>query len=161
MTFKRWNRNPFQMWMLLAMIQVSLNQIIYAPETGTISELARQSQLWLAFCNLFGGVVVMSGLHMREKVLGLWIEMCGYIALVGSMGLYTYLVLSVSLPPNTSFGLGLSEAFVTASVHRFVLIAIDKFKAEWRYRKREQLHRQRLARAMEAAGLTEGDLQNP
>lgn len=159
-TVRRWNRNPYQLWMVLIMMWVSLNQINYfVPVTGAVADLARESQLWLACCNLFGGVIVMAGLHMRDRTLGTWIELSGSVALVGSMGLYVWLVMSVSEGPTTSFGLGLSQAFVLASLHRGTLIAIEKVKVEVRYRRREELHRARLKRALANAGLTEEELE--
>lgn len=129
-TLRRWNRNPFQLWMLFLLNQVSFNQIFFADVSGAVSDLDRRAQLLLSICNLVGGSFVMIGLNLREKTMAQWIELCGYIALTGSMGMYVWLVLKLSTPPNTSFGLGLSEAFVLASLHRAYLIAIRKFKAE-------------------------------
>lgn len=153
-TFCRWNRNPFQMWMLVFLMQVSTNQILVASSaTGAIADQAREAQLSLSICNLLGGIIVFAGLHVREKGLGRWVELSGYIALTGSMGIYVWLVWKISPLPNTSFGLGLSEAFVVASLHRWVLIMIEKARTEYRYRNRERLYRQRLRLALEKAGL--------
>lgn len=129
-TMRRWNRNPFQMWMLVLLNYVSFNQIFFTNITGAVSDLERRAQLLLAICNLTGGLFVLLGLHLREKAMAQWVELCGYIALVGSMGMYVWLVVRVSTPPNTSFGLGLSEAFVLASLHRAFLIARRRIKVE-------------------------------
>lgn len=151
-TLCRWNRNPFQMWMLVFLMQISTNQILVANSAmGAIAEQPRQAQVMLSICNLVGGVIVFVGLHLRERVLGKWVELSGYLALTGSMGIYVWLVLAVSPLPNTSFGLGLSEAFVVASLHRWVLIVAEKVRAEYRYRNREQLYRRRLRQALERA----------
>lgn len=159
LTPRRWNRNPYQMWMITAMMWVSINQINFLPVTGAVADLARQSQLWLACCNLLGGVITMAGLHLRDRDLGHWIELCGSFALVGSMGLYVWLVMTVDdFSPAVSFGLGLGQAFVLASVHRGVLIVVEKVRIEIRYRRREELHRIRLKRSLEAIGITEEDL---
>ncbi len=136
-TFQRWNRNPFQMWMLLLLIYISSNQVFLAKVGGAVADLARQAQLNLAICNLTGGFIVFCGLHVRERNLAKWIELCGYIALIGSMGIYVWIVLRVSDAPSTSFGVGLSEAFVLASFHRSLIVAWDKIKLAL------QLHRRR------------------
>jgi hypothetical protein len=136
-TLRRWNRNPFQMWMLVFLMSVSTNQIFYSDHGGAVSDLARQAQVMLAACNLVGGLIVFVGMHLREKAMAHWVELCGYIALTGSMGIYVWLVLAVSTPPTTSFGLGLSEAFVIASLHRATLIARRKAKVERRRPRRE------------------------
>lgn len=153
-TLERWNKNPFQMWMLVFLMQVSANQLLIATSTmGALAEQPRDAQVSLAACNLLGGIIVFVALHLREKVLGKWVELCGYIALTGSMGIYTWLVLRVSMPPNTSFGLGLSEAFVVASMHRWILLVAEKVRAEIRYRNREKVYRTRLRKALDEAGI--------
>lgn len=153
LTLRRWNRNPFQLWMLLAMSQVSANQLLFAPDTGVISEESRQAQISLATCNLVGGLICLMALHLRDKRTALLIEMCSYVALIGSMGIYVALVWSVTLPPNTSFGLGLSQAFVLASAHRSILIALGEVRQRLGRRHRRRIRERRLRSALRAAGI--------
>lgn len=119
----RWATNPFQLYSLFLLMQVSANQIVIGvPFGGPQEALDRQAQIALAAVNLFGAVVSAYGLHLRNLERALWVELCGYVSLVGSLGMFVYLVFVMQPLPNTSFGLALSEAFVLASLHRSIQI---------------------------------------
>lgn len=122
-TMHRWATNPFQLYNLLLLLQVSVNQIaIGVPENSAQAGLDTQAQVSLAVCNMVGAAICTYGLHQRDVEFGLWIELSGYAALIGSLGMYITLVFLLFPMPNTSFGLALTEAFVLASIHRAVQI---------------------------------------
>jgi hypothetical protein len=150
LTLRRWNRNPFQMWLLLFAVQVSLNQILFLDRSGLDDPSAKQAILSLAVCNLTGGAICMAGLHLRDKAMSRWVEMCGYIALIGSLGIYVYLVWSLSPGPITSYGLGLSEAFVIASCHRVAQMAREQWKIRRRRKELAKIQQARLQNALSA-----------
>lgn len=137
-TMHRWNANPFQMYMTFLLLQVSINQIVIGvPENSANAALDHEAQIALAACNLIGATISALALHMRDVQFALWLELAGYAALAGSLGIYVYLVFAMFPLPNTSFGLALTEAFVFASLHRSIWIC-------WYKRAR---HRGRLAEA--------------
>lgn len=122
-TMHRWNANPFQMYNLFLLLQVSINQVVIGvPDNSAQAFLSREAQIALAVCNLIGAAIAAYALHLRDKETALWIELSAYAALAGSLGIYVVLVLVLFPMPNTSFGLALSEAFVLASLHRAVWI---------------------------------------
>lgn len=122
-TMHRWATNPFQLYSLFLLMQVSANQIVIGvPFNGPQEALDRQAQIALAACNLLGSLICVYGLHLRNLDRALWVELCGYVALVGSLGIFVTLVFLMQPLPNTSFGLALSEAFVLASLHRSIQI---------------------------------------
>lgn len=126
-TMHRWRTNPFQLYSLFLLLQVSLNQIVIGvPFGGPQEALDRDAQIVLAACNFIGALICAVGLHMRDVKLGQLIELFGYVSLAGSLGIYVYLVFVIQPLPNTSFGLALSEAFVLASFHRAIVIACDR-----------------------------------
>jgi hypothetical protein len=122
-TMHRWATNPFQLYSLLLLLQVSVNQIVIGvPFNGPQEALDRTAQIALAGCNLLGALISAYGLHLRNIERALWVELFGYVALAGSLGIYVGLVFLMQPLPNTSFGLALSEAFVFASLHRSIQI---------------------------------------
>jgi len=122
-TMHRWATNPFQLYSLFLLMQVSLNQLVIGvPETSAQSVLDVEAQTTLAACNFLGSVICAYGVHLRDTETGLWIELSGYVSLVGSLGIYVYLVFVLFPLPNTSFGLALTEAFLLAALHRSVQI---------------------------------------
>lgn len=126
-TMHRWRTDPFQLYSLFLLLQVSANQIVIGvPENGPQALLERDAQIALAVCNLVGALICAVGLHLRDVKLGQLIELFGYVSLVGSLGIYVYLVFVIQPLPNTSFGLALSEAFVLASFHRSIVIACER-----------------------------------
>jgi hypothetical protein len=133
-TMQRWGTNPFQLYNLLLLLQVSANQIIIGgvAENTAQGALDHQAQLALSVCNLVGTAICAFGLHLRDLEFGLWVELSGYVALIGSLGIYIGLVFALFPLPNTSFGLAACEAFVLASIHR----AIQIIQYKWlRYRR--------------------------
>jgi hypothetical protein len=140
-TMRRWGNNPFQLYNLMLLLQVSVNQIVIGvPETSAQAALDHQAQVALAGCNLVGAAISAYGLHLRDFEFGLWVELSGYAALAGSLGIYITLVFLLFPMPNTSFGLALTEAFVLASIHRAVQIVRYKVARH----RRTQIAAQRL-----------------
>src|SRR6185436_13003211 len=86
-TMHRWATNPFQMFSLFLLLQVSANQIVIGvPETSAQSSLSREAQIAVAACNLIGAIAAATGLHLRHFETALRIELAGYLSLVGSLG---------------------------------------------------------------------------
>lgn len=140
-TMHRWSTNPFQMYSLFLLMQVSLNQILIGvPFNGPQEALDRDAQIALAACNLLGSLISAYGLHLRNLERAMWVELCGYISLAGSLAIYVYLVFIMQPLPNTSFGLALTEAFTFASIHRSIQIIRHK-----RARRRDRLVTDRAA----------------
>jgi hypothetical protein len=126
-TMHRWGVNPFQMYALFFLLQVSLNQLVIGvPETSAQSALNTEAQIALATCTLIGCLVSAYGLHLRDVETALWIELSGYVSLAGSLGIWVYLVFVLFPLPNTSYGLAFAEAFVLFSIHRAVQIVAYK-----------------------------------
>lgn len=127
-TMHRWAVNPWQLYTLFMLMQVSLNQIVIGvPYNGPQESLDRTAQIALAACNFLGSVICAYGVHLRDAEDGQLFELSGYLSLCGSLGIYVYLVFTMQPLPNTSFGLALSEAFLFASVHRSVQIAFARW----------------------------------
>jgi hypothetical protein len=125
-TMRRWCTNPFQLWNVTLLLQVSLHLVVFgeAPTQNATAQgvLDSHAQFALAACNLFGTSICLFGLHLRDISTALWIELSGYISLIGSVGIYLVLAYVVFGWPTTSFGLALTQAFVLASIHRIVQI---------------------------------------
>lgn len=120
-TATRWQSNPFQMIATLILGIWAVLQIARGMTADTVleTELDRHAQLMLSSTNLFGALICLTGLHMRDWESALWVEVIGYVSLVGSLGIYLYLVAEKTGEVfNTSPGVGLSWAFVLASVVR-------------------------------------------
>jgi len=144
-TMRRWGTNPFQLYNLFLLLQVSINQIIIGvPETSAQAALSHDAQVALAICNCTGAAISAYGLHLRDFETGLWIELSGYASLAGSLGLYIVMVFLLFPLPNTSFGLALIEAFVLASIHRSIQIVRYKRARRRGVRLEIELLRRRL-----------------
>lgn len=127
-TGRRWNLNPFQMYGVILLISVSITQCVIGTSPASVSSsFERPTQLSLAGANLVGAVVAAIGLHLRNVDAGLWLELWGYVALVGTLGFYCYTVFKTQELPTTTLGFTLGEAFVLASFHRALQIAILKW----------------------------------
>lgn len=132
-TMHRWAVNPWQLYTLFMLMQVSLNQIVIGvPPNGPQEFLARSAQIALAACNFLGSVICAYGVHLRDTNDGQLFELAGYLSLCGSLGIYVYLVFTVQPLPNTSYGLALSEAFLFASLHRAIQIGFARWS--WPHR---------------------------
>lgn len=119
----RWNTNPFQMWGTTFLMLASLSQVIIgiAP-VSVLSEIERPAALTVGGANLFGAVVVMVGLHLRDKESGLLYELAGSVSLVLTLGWYCANVLHHQPLSGTTLGFSMPEAFVFASLHRGIQI---------------------------------------
>jgi hypothetical protein len=144
-TSDRWKTNPYQLWDTMFLMTVSLSQVIIGVAPGSIfTELERPVQLILALSNLIGATVVIVGLHLRNKDLGLNLEVAGAISLFATLAVYCVSVLREQTLASTTLGFGLAEAFVFATLHRSFQILTLKWA---RYTDRPQLE-QKLAEAL-------------
>ena len=147
-TVRRWGTNPFQLYNLLLLLQVSLWQLLIGvpPEEYPTAQgsLDHRAQIALVSCNLVGTVICAYGLHLRDAETGLWIECSGYIALIGSLGIYLAVAFALFPWPTASFGLALAQAFVLASIHRAVQIIQYKHARRRRTALEAELLRRRL-----------------
>lgn len=130
-TGDRWNTNPFQTWGTTFLMLASLSQVVIgiAP-VSVLSEIERPAALTVGGANLFGAVVVLFGLHLRDKENGLNYELAGSITLVLTLGWYCGNVLHRQPLAGTTLGFSMPEAFVFATLHRGVQVMSLKW-ARW------------------------------
>lgn len=122
-TVRRWVENPFQMWSIAMLTQLSIVQLLVGiTGPNPIASMDAGAQSALSLCNLVGSTVCTYGLYLRDEELAEPIELSGYLSLAGSVSVYIWLVYWTQPLPNSSFGLNLAEAFVFASVQRAVQI---------------------------------------
>lgn len=131
-TMHRWSSNPFQMYSLLMLWQLSIAQLVFGNIAFTepqvvAGELDFRNQTVLTVALLIGSTIAAYGLHLREIELSWSIELWGYLALAGQLLVWVALVYFTVPLPNTSFGLNLVEAFVLASIHRSRQILVYKW----------------------------------
>jgi hypothetical protein len=138
-TGDRWRTNPYQLWDTLMLITVSLSQVIIGAAPGSIfTEVEKPVMFQLALVNLMGASIVMFGLHMRNKDLGLNLELAGAMSLVATLAWYCASVTSKQTLAGTTLGFGLAEAFVFATLHRSIQIITLKWAR--RYDKDDLAH---------------------
>jgi hypothetical protein len=145
----RWNTHPYQLWSVTFLMLASLSQVIIgiAP-VSVLSEIERPAALTVGVGNLFGAVVVMFGLHLRDKEQGLMYELAGSFSLLATLGWYCASVLSRSPLAGTTLGFAMPEAFVFATLHR----GIQTVTLVWaRYSNRGNLER-RMIHALNPTG---------
>jgi hypothetical protein len=123
-TLQRWLSQSFMMCGVGLMQQASLWQLVLGNTqlVMTNGELHTSSAIYLSVANLVGTSIVFYALHLRDWEQSLWLELCGYAAMLWSLLLWITLVYFVVPLPNTSYGLNLTEGFVIASGIRGVLI---------------------------------------
>ena len=130
-TGDRWNTNPYQLWATTFLMLASLSQVIIgiAP-VSVLSEIERPAALTVGGANLFGALVIMFGLHMRDKEQGLNYELAGSVSMVLTLGWYCANVLHHQPLAGTTLGFSMPEAFVFATLHRGIQILTLKW-ARW------------------------------
>jgi hypothetical protein len=130
-TGDRWNTNPYQTWDTTFLMLASLSQVVIgiAP-VSVLSEIERPAALTVGGANLFGGLVVLFGLHLRDKENGLNYELAGAVSLVLTLGWYCANVLHHQPLSGTTLGFAMPEAFVFATLHRSIQILSLKW-ARW------------------------------
>lgn len=138
-TVHRWLSNPFQLFGTLILGIWSILQITNGPTPDTVfdTQLDPQATLFVSATNLLGSIICLVGLHMRDLASALWVEVIGYVSLIGSLGIYIWLVAQKTDPLNTTYGYGLAIAFAGASLIRALQIFLFK-RAE---RRAEDLRR--------------------
>lgn len=133
---RRWNTNPYQLWGTVALAAISTMQVVIGVAPGTVfTEIERPVQLTVAAANLIGACVVLVGLHLRNKEVGSQLELLGAVTLVATLAWYCLNVLARQPLASTTLGFGLTEAFVLATLHRSVQIALLNW-ARWTDRPR-------------------------
>lgn len=131
-TAARWNTNPYQLWSTLFLMTSSLSQIIIGVAPSSVfTEVERPVAVQLALINFMGGAVVMFGLHLRNKDLGMNLELSGACSLVVTIAWYGAQTIHHSVLAGTTLGFALCEAFLFATFHRAIQIGMLKF-ARWR-----------------------------
>lgn len=126
-TLHRWALNPFQMYDLTFLFAVAIVQVVIGATPASVqSDLDHSTLLALATANIFGCIIALTGLHLRELESALWVEFCGYLALIFVLGTFVFLVATNLANPNASVGFALAEAFVAASIHRSTQILFYK-----------------------------------
>lgn len=135
----RWHTNPFQLLGTLILGIWSFMQITngVTPTTVLDTQVDTTAQLFVSSTNLLGAIISLAGLHMRDLSSALWVEVIGYISLVGSLSIWIWLAAEKTGWLNTSYGYGLAIAFTGASLIRAMQIFLFK-RAE---RRADDLHR--------------------
>lgn len=140
----RWATNPYQLWFTLYVMVASLGAVIIGVAPSSVfTEIERPIALQLALVNFMGASVVMFGLHLKNKEVGLNLELSGAVSLVAPLGWYCATVLQHQLLAGTTLGFAAIEAGTLATLHRCIQILTKKW-AEWR-------GKPRLARRMSQA----------
>lgn len=141
-TGDRWNTNPFQTWGTTFLMMASLSQVIIgvAP-VSILTEIERGAALTLGGANLFGSIIVMFGLHLKDKEQGILYELAGSATLVLTLGFYCGLVLHQAPLAGVTLGFSMPEAFVFATLHR----TIQTLSLQWaRWSGRPHLERRMI-----------------
>lgn len=127
-TLHRWFSNPFQLFGTLILGLWSTMQLVFGVTPNTIldTQVDLQAQVFVSATNLLGSIICLIGLHMRDLASALWVEVIGYISLIGSLGIWIWLTAARTTPFNTSYGYGLAIAFAGASLIRAVQIFMYK-----------------------------------
>lgn len=135
----RWRSNPFQLFETTGLLVWSSLQLArgVTPNTVLDTQIDLQAQQLVSATNLLGAIICLVGLHMRDLSSALWVEVIGYVSLIGSLGIWIWLAAEKTGPLNTSYGYGLAIAFTLASVFRTIQIFLFK-RAE---RRAEELRR--------------------
>lgn len=131
-TGKRWASNPYQLWATTFLMTASIAQIIIGVVPSSVfTEVERPVAVQLALINFMGGAVVMFGLHLRNKDLGMNLELCGACSLTATLAWYGAETIHHSVLAGTTLGFALVEAFLFGTLHRAIQIAILKY-AKWK-----------------------------
>jgi hypothetical protein len=140
-TGDRWNTNPYQTWGATFLMLASLSQVVIgiAP-VSVLSEIERPAALTVGGANLFGAVVVMFGLHVKDRESGLNYELAGAVSLVLTLGWYCGNVLHRQPLAGTTLGFAMPEAFVFATVHRgFQIVSLKWARRSGRNRLEDRM----------------------
>jgi len=125
-TFARWRVNEWQMLACGLIWQATIWQLTLSKADikvlSCLGEVDLKSQIALTCANLVGSSLAFYALHLRDLEVSLWVELCGYMSLVGTLGIWILMVYIREPLPNTGFGLNLTEAFVLASAIRMFKI---------------------------------------
>lgn len=127
-TGDRWNTNPHQCWGTVFLASASLSQVIIgiAP-VSILTEIERPAALMVGSTNLFGALVILFGLHLKDKEAGLMYELAGSVSVALTLGVYCSMVLRQAPLAGVTLGFAMPEAFVFATFHR----AIQVMRLKW------------------------------
>lgn len=92
------------------------------PTTVLDTQVDHTAQNFVSATNLLGAIISLAGLHVRDLSTALWVEVIGYISLIGSLSIWIWLAAQKTGWLNTSYGYGLAIAFTGASFIRAVQI---------------------------------------
>ena len=95
-TLINWRSNPWQMWMLTAIVVWAIAVLSDAGAyLHTIPESAINSPSMLNLAAggmLVGAAISLLGLHMKDREFGVWAEASGYLVIIGAQSIYLALV---------------------------------------------------------------------
>lgn len=160
-TGARWNTNPYQLYGTLFLMIASTAQIIIGVVPSSVfTEVERPVAAQLALINFMGGAVVMFGLHLKNKELGINLEMSGAISLVATIAWYCVEVIHRNTLAGTTLGFALNEAFLFATFHRATQIATMKW-ARWRDKPRLEARMSQAINAERHVVIEPDDIVSP
>lgn len=120
-TFMRWRYDPFQLMATASLGIWSLLQLTVGVTPGGPfdTQIDHHAQVFVSSSNLLGAIICMTGLHMRDLDSALWVEVIGYISLIGTLVLYVQIVESTTSSwYNSGYGYGLTIAFCAGAIVR-------------------------------------------
>jgi len=116
------------MYPITFLMLVSISQVVIGVSPTSVQAQYDQGTVAsVAGANLVGGIVTMTGLHLRRVETGLWLELCGYASLTLTLVVYISTVARTVQVPIATIGYSLSQAFLFACFHRAFQIAIYKY----------------------------------
>jgi hypothetical protein len=129
-TAARWTTNSWYSWAMVMLMLISLGQIIIRnpPVTDVLAVVQRPLTVELAAVNFLGAAVVLFGLGLKDRQLGLTFELTGGISLLITLTWYAIEAIEHAFISKGAWGFGVVAAFVTvAMLHRCIQILL------WRY----------------------------
>jgi hypothetical protein len=119
-TVARWWSNPFQVCATMFLGLWSVLQLTAGVTPGGVfdTQIDLHAQQFVSSTNLLGALVCFTGLHMRDLETALWVEVIGYVSLIGSLCIYIGLVATSTSWYNSGYGYGLAIAFCLGSTIR-------------------------------------------
>lgn len=126
-TWTRWRTDAFQMYFTAFLMLVSTAQLgLGAAPQSSQYHLEDATQNAVAFCCLWGVLIVMLGLHLKDVETGLWIEMSGYLCIFFVLSLSVYLQFTTQTLAFTTHSFAFDQAFVYAALQRSIQVWLYK-----------------------------------
>lgn len=113
------SRHPFEIWVLLALLMVSLSQLCTGPAPQSINTtIAAGTQTLLAAVMFTGSALALAGCCWREPFMSRWLEIAGLLGLSGAL-LSFFLAGLLNNPTWTSVqGVMLAGGLAVGCLHR-------------------------------------------